>query len=42
VPVKLGAKGMEQVIEIELAEHERALLQKSADAVREIITVMGI
>ena len=42
VPVKLGAKGMEQVIEIELAKHERALLQKSADAVREIITVMGI
>jgi malate dehydrogenase len=42
VPVKLGAKGMEQIIEIELTEHERTLLQKSADAVREIITVMGI
>ncbi len=42
VPVKLGAKGMEQVIEIELTEHERTLLQKSADAVSEVITVMGI
>ena len=42
VPVKLGAKGMEQVIEIELTEYERTLLQKSADAVSEVITVMGI
>jgi malate dehydrogenase len=42
VPVKLGAKGLEQIIEIELAEHERRLLQKSADAVRELIQVMGI
>jgi malate dehydrogenase len=42
VPVKLGAKGLEQIIEIELTEHERRLLQKSADAVRELIKVMGI
>src|SRR5437660_51005 len=42
VPAKLGAKGLEQVIEIELTEHERTLLQKSADAVRELINVMGI
>ena len=42
VPTKLGAKGLEQVIEIELTEHERALLQKSADAVRELIKVMGL
>jgi malate dehydrogenase len=42
VPVKLGAKGLEQIIEIELTEHERRLLQKSADAVRELIQVMGI
>jgi len=42
VPAKLGAKGLEQVIEIELTEHERTLLQKSADAVRELIKVMGI
>ncbi|HZR39585.1 MAG TPA: malate dehydrogenase [Ktedonobacteraceae bacterium] len=42
VPVKLGAKGMEQIIEIELTESERAQLQKSADAVKELIEVMGI
>jgi len=42
VPAKLGAKGLEQIIEIELTEHERTLLQKSADAVRELIKVMGI
>ena len=42
VPTKLGAKGLEQIIEIELTEQERTLLQKSADAVRELIKVMGI
>ncbi len=42
VPVKLGAKGAEQVIEVELNESERALLQKSANAVKELIEVMGI
>jgi malate dehydrogenase len=42
VPVKLGAGGVEQIIEIELNEGERALLQKSADAVKELIGVMGI
>lgn len=30
VPVKLGAGGIEQIIEVELTEHERALLEKSA------------
>jgi malate dehydrogenase len=42
VPVKLGAGGVEQIIEIELNESERVLLQKSADAVKELIGVMGI
>ncbi len=42
VPVKLGAGGMEQVIEIELDEKERSLLQKSVDAVKELVGVMGI
>ena len=42
VPVKLGVGGMEQVIEIELDEKEQALLQKSADAVKELVEVMGI
>lgn len=42
VPVKLGAGGVEQIIEIELNDGERAQLQKSADAVKELIGVMGI
>jgi malate dehydrogenase len=42
VPVKLGAKGVEQVIQLKLSAEERAALNKSADAVREILTVMGI
>jgi malate dehydrogenase len=42
VPVKLGAKGVEQIIEIELTEGERAQLQKSANAVQELVNVMGI
>lgn len=42
VPVKLGAKGLEQIVEIELTESEQALLQKSAHAVRELVEVMGI
>ncbi len=42
VPAKLGAKGLEQVIEVELLEHERALLNKSVDAVSELIKVMGL
>src|SRR5437764_1248966 len=42
VPVKLGAQGVEQIVEIELDENERALLQKSANAVKELVGVMGI
>ena len=42
VPVKLGAQGLEQVIEIELTQDEQSLLQKSAHAVKELIDVMGI
>src|SRR6266550_3371932 len=42
VPVKLGAQGVEQIVEIELDQNERALLQKSAHAVKELIDVMGI
>jgi malate dehydrogenase len=42
VPVKLGAKGLEQIIEIELDQRERAELQKSVNAVKELVQVMGI
>src|ERR1700693_5965745 len=42
VPAKLGAEGLEQIIEIELTQDERSLLQKSANAVKELVEVMGI
>jgi malate dehydrogenase len=42
VPAKLGAKGMEEVIQIELTDEEHAALKKSADAVKELVGVMGI
>jgi len=35
VPCKLGRRGLEQIIEVELTADERAALAKSADAVRE-------
>jgi len=35
VPCKLGRRGLEKVIEVELTADERAALQRSADAVRE-------
>jgi len=36
VPVKLGAKGVEYIIEITLTDEEKQALQKSADAVQEL------
>lgn len=36
VPVKLGANGIEEIIEISLTEEENAALKKSADAVAEL------
>ncbi|MDQ6709498.1 MAG: malate dehydrogenase [Candidatus Dormibacteraeota bacterium] len=42
VPVKLGAKGVEQIIELELTDDEQAALQKSADSVKELVGVMGL
>ncbi len=36
VPVKLGAKGVEDVIEIKLTDQEQTALKKSADAVEEL------
>ncbi|HEX3231109.1 MAG TPA: hypothetical protein VHQ95_19175 [Pyrinomonadaceae bacterium] len=42
VPVLLGAKGLEQVIEITLTIEERIALQKSAAAVQELVSILGI
>lgn len=40
VPVKLGAKGIEEIIEIKLTDTEKARLQKSADAVQELKEIL--
>jgi malate dehydrogenase len=42
VPVKLGARGVEAIIELELSAEERAALQHSADSVKELVGVMGL
>jgi malate dehydrogenase len=42
VPVKLGAKGIEQIIEIKLTVEEKAGLDKSAAAVKELCGVIGV
>src|SRR5881394_2969019 len=41
VPVKLGAGGVEQVIELELGDDERKALDDSAAAVREVVSVLS-
>jgi len=42
VPCKLGAAGLEQIIEIKLTPDEDAALKKSADAVKELCAVIGV
>jgi malate dehydrogenase len=42
VPCKLGAGGLEQIIEIKLTEEEDAALKKSAAAVKELCAVIGV
>ena len=42
VPVKLGARGVEQIIEITLTPEEDAALKKSAAAVKELVTVINV
>ena len=42
VPVKLGARGLEQVIEITLTAEEQAALSSSADAVRELVKIINV
>ena len=41
VPVKLGAGGVEEIVELELTEQEQAWLAASADAVREVVALLG-
>ncbi len=42
VPCKLGAKGLEEIIQIKLTAEEQAALNKSADSVKELCTVIGV
>jgi malate dehydrogenase len=42
VPVKLGARGIEQIIEIKLTADEQAALEKSAASVRELVGIIGV
>jgi len=42
VPVKLGSRGVEQIIEIKLTAEEDAALKKSAGAVKELVDVIGM
>jgi malate dehydrogenase len=42
VPCKLGARGIEQIIEIKLHADEKAALERSATAVQELVSVIGV
>jgi malate dehydrogenase len=42
VPVKLGAGGIEAIVELELSGDEQAALATSADAVREVVGVLSL
>jgi len=41
VPVKLGARGIEEIVELDLTEDERTALEASAEAVREVVGVLS-
>ena len=40
VPVRLGTGGIEEIVELDLSDSERQMLQASADAVREVVAVL--
>ena len=40
VPVEVGAGGIERIFELDLDDSERAALAKSADAVRDVVSVL--
>jgi malate dehydrogenase len=41
VPVKLGSTGIEQIYEVDLDDAEQEALKKSADAVRDVVSVLS-
>lgn len=42
MPAQLGAKGTEKIWDVKLTDSERAALHKSADAVRELTTILKV
>src|SRR6478735_335722 len=42
VPCRLGARGLEEIIKLNLTDDEQAQLNRSADAVRELVGIMGL
>jgi len=42
VPCKLGERGIEQIIQIKLTDEENTALQKSAAAVKELVSVLNV
>ncbi len=42
VPVKLGARGIEEIVQIKLTAEEQAALDKSAAAVKELVEIIGV
>jgi malate dehydrogenase len=42
IPVKLGARGVEEIIQVTLTPEEDAALKKSAAAVKELTDVIGV
>ena len=41
VPVKLGAGGIEEIVQLDLGNDEQEALRKSADAVRDVVSVLS-
>ena len=42
VPCRLGSGGLEEIIKLNLTDDEQAQLNRSADAVRELVGIMGL
>ncbi len=42
VPVKLSSKGVEEIVQIELTEEEKGMLNHSADAVQELVDILKL
>jgi malate dehydrogenase len=42
VPTKVGAGGIEEIVEVDLSEQERTWLEESAAAVRDVVGVLTV